>query len=100
MRREFRVCDESNKLHVREDVCKGGNTMSHLEARVEKKYLAATTTAATITPIAAVAAKAAGEDDGAVAQEETAEPTTAKNMDAGDDAAEVQEQVVSAPVSS
>lgn len=37
-KREFRVCDEGGKLHVREDICKGGDTMLHKESRIDKKY--------------------------------------------------------------
>ncbi|CAB1103125.1 unnamed protein product [Ectocarpus sp. CCAP 1310/34] len=40
MKREFRVCDEGDNMHVREDICKGGDTMSHTEARVPKKFAA------------------------------------------------------------
>lgn len=90
MRREFRVCDEGDKLHVREDVCKGGDTMSHTEARVDKKY--PTTTTTTNPPVATVAAKKPNEGDGVVAQEGEAEPTAAKKADAA-------EEVENAPVS-
>lgn len=38
MKREFRVCDEGEKLHVREDICKGADSMSHKEARIQKKF--------------------------------------------------------------
>lgn len=38
-KREFRVCDESDMLHVREDICKGGDTMSHKENRIAKKFV-------------------------------------------------------------
>lgn len=38
MKREFRVCDEEDNLHVREDICKGGDTMSHVEAHIPKKF--------------------------------------------------------------
>lgn len=38
MKREFRVCDEEDNLHVREDICKGGDTMSHKEARIPKNF--------------------------------------------------------------
>ncbi|CAM9525526.1 unnamed protein product [Pylaiella littoralis] len=38
MKREFRVCDEEDNLHVREDICKGGDTMSHKEARIPKAF--------------------------------------------------------------
>lgn len=37
MRREFRVCDEYDELHVREDVFTGPDIF-HKEARVPKKY--------------------------------------------------------------
>ncbi|CAN0104398.1 unnamed protein product [Ectocarpus sp. 12 AP-2014] len=40
MKREFRVCDEGDNMHVREDICKGGDTMSHTEARILKKFAA------------------------------------------------------------
>lgn len=40
MKREFRVCDEGDNMHVREDVCKGGDTMSHTEAHIPKKFAA------------------------------------------------------------
>lgn len=39
MKREFRVCDEQDNIHVREDICKAGDTMSHKEARIPKKFV-------------------------------------------------------------
>lgn len=38
MKREFRVCDEGDNLHVREDICKGADAMSHKENRIPKKF--------------------------------------------------------------
>lgn len=40
MKREFRVCDEQDTIHVREDISQGGDTMSHKEARIPKKFIA------------------------------------------------------------
>ena len=41
MKREFRVCNEGENLHVREDICKGGDAMSHKEKRIAKKFVSA-----------------------------------------------------------
>lgn len=38
MKREFRVTDEGEELHIREDICTGPENMSHKETRISKKY--------------------------------------------------------------
>lgn len=39
MKREFRVCDEQDTIHVREDISQGGDSMSHKEAHIPKKFV-------------------------------------------------------------
>eukprot|EP00903_Cladosiphon_okamuranus_P008491 g8158.t1 len=41
MKREFRVCDEQDTIHVREDMSQGGDNMSHKEAHIPKKFTSA-----------------------------------------------------------
>lgn len=41
MKREFRVCDEEDTIHVREDISQGGDSMSHKEAHIPKKFVTA-----------------------------------------------------------
>lgn len=40
MKREFRVCDEQDTIHVREDISQGGDSMSHKEAHIPKNFVA------------------------------------------------------------
>lgn len=40
MKREFRVCDEQDTIHVREDISQGRDSMSHKEAHIPKNFVA------------------------------------------------------------
>lgn len=37
MKREFRVTDQGEEIHVREDICKGADAMTHKEKKIPKK---------------------------------------------------------------